>query len=364
MVKRKLLVMAAAMAAAVLWPLGAPEGAPAQAETLEFPGTAAPTAASLAVTGGRVYVVFADLATTSLELFELPAATALPSTAPPPSFVDRIDVAPPLAATFGAHAVGVAPSGAVELLYVDRERDEQTLLKRVTRPAGSSDWLLALEAPVGLPLAVVPLGRSVFASFWEARGTLLARLGSAPLVVRQAFALVGRTVSLPADAASPPAFLASDRASGSLLVVSPPSGQPMVRKVTASADAYAAVRTPQGGLAVATWDRERKRIMLEETQGSASPRETVVAPSDGVSSLALAASPAGWVFVFDEVVPAPLGRWTHGLSMLVPGRPRYRKLVLSRGLDPVRLFRTCEVDGWLYVLEIRDKARLLRTRIP
>ena len=63
---------------------------------------------SLAELSGTLYAVYADRATTTLDLVEIPGGPHLPATAPAPEVIDKVDVVPPLSPAFGDHVLSVA----------------------------------------------------------------------------------------------------------------------------------------------------------------------------------------------------------------------------------------------------------------
>jgi hypothetical protein len=133
---------------------------------------------------------------------------------------------------------------------------------------------------------------------------------------------------------------------------------------------HAMAETPDGALGVVTWDAASRRILLlERAPGAAAFRTTTVTLCDGTNGLFLAWTPAGWLFVYDEVKPASLGRWVWDLVVLSPrpktvGRPQYRRGVLSSGPGAVTGLRAVFAGDSLFVLEMRDGLRLLKVALP
>ena len=112
--------------------------------------------------------------------------------------------------------------------------------------------------------------------------------------------------------------------------------------------------------------RERRILLLERAASGGSFVRTTVTICDGTNGLFLAWTPEGWMFVYDEVRPAPFGRVSWELCMLTPesrtvGHPRYRRSILSSDSRPLAGFRTLVADGSLFVLEMREELRLLKT---
>ena len=365
MVKRTLHVLAAALVAATGWGLGAGEGDVLAPEVMEFAGIRPGPSASLLANGPNLTVVYADRDTTSLRALELPVDGALPGVAPRDMFVDKVDTAAPLGGSFGLHAVA-AIDGRPRLLYLDREKDDRQLLKRVTREAGG--WRLELLEPFGLPVAALAGTGGKPLDVW-ASGSLRLRDATGDRVLREPFAPRGQASTL-FDGGEPVGFACWDDATDRLVVVR--SGLNGIGSfvVPDASPVYAAAGLPDGGLAVATWDSPSRRILLNEhdAQGALRRRSTVTI-CDGTNGLFLAPVDGGWLVVYDEVRPAPLGRWVWELAVLTPeprsvGRPRYRRGLLTAGEEPIAGFRTLIEGGALFVLEMRDGLRLLKVPLP
>lgn len=367
MVKRTLGALAAALAAAAAWGSGARDPVLLGTEAMSFPGLRASAQLSLVRHGASVAIVCADRDTTSLRVIEAPAAGALPPIAPAPTFVDKIDTIPPLSGSFGLHAAAVI-GGRLRILYLDREKEDRLLLKGVTEdPSG---WILELLEPLGPPIAVLagPEGRSLDA--W-APGPLLLRGAAGPdQTVRQAFAARGQAVALdPERGAGPSAFACWDDASNGLLVVRTGPDGVRVLSVPGVGPVFTVAEAPDGGVAVATWEAGSRRILLLEPLAGGAFRQTTATLCDGTNGLFLAWTPDGWLFVYDEVRPAPLGRWAWELCVLSPqpravGQTRYRRSVIRSAAEPIAGFRALVAGGALFVLELRGELRLLKTPLP
>ncbi len=376
MVKRTLFVLAAALGAAAGWGLGPRESTTLASAAMSFPGVRPGPHASLLLDGASVAAVFADRDTTSLRVVEVPVAADLPAVAPAPVFVDRIDIAPPLGAAFGLHAAASVGRG-LRLLYLDREREDRQLLKSVSREAARTPgdpppgWRLELVEPYGQPVAVLqrPDGKPL--DVW-ATGALLARgAGSADL--RLLPAIQPREPGLPiapAGGGPPTGFSVWDDAAGVLYATRFFSDVPMAEAIAGGGPVHAMAEAPDGTLGIVTWDAASRRILLRERAPAAAAfRTTTVTVCDGTSGLFLAWTTAGWLFVYDEVKPARPGRWVWELVVLSPepkgvGRPRYRRGVLSSGPSPVTGLRAVIAERSLFVLEMRDVLRLLKTALP
>jgi hypothetical protein len=367
MVKRTLHVLAAALVAAAGWGLGARESTDLAPEVMEFPGIRPAAYASLLARGEDLTVVYADRDTTSLRVLDVPADEAVPTSAPLDAFVDKVDIVPPLGGAFGLHAAAVV-DGRLRLLYLDRERDDRQLLKLVTQdPAG---WRLELLEPFGAPLALLQGADGTPIDAW-APGSLRLRSSSGIQVLREPFAPRGQAAPLVAPYSAPCAgFGCWDDAAGELLVVR--SGPEGVQSfpVHGASPVFALAESPDGTVAVATWDAPARRILLlEHDRAGTLLQRTTVTLCDGTTGLYLAWTPGGWLLVYDEVRPVPVGRWVWELAVLSPmprtvGRLRYRRGLFTSGDQPIAGFRALIDGGSLVVLEMRGGLRLLKVPLP
>jgi hypothetical protein len=205
-----------------------------------------------------------------------------------------------------------------------------------------------------------------------APGALLAR-GPSSEDIRLRPAIVPREPGLPitpAAGGSPTGFSVWDDAAGVLLATRFTADGPRTEIVAGAGPVHAMAETPDGALGVVTWDAASRRILLlERAPGAAAFRTTTVTLCDGTNGLFLAWTPAGWLFVYDEVKPASLGRWVWDLVVLSPrpktvGRPQYRRGVLSSGPGAVTGLRAVFAGDSLFVLEMRDGLRLLKVALP
>jgi hypothetical protein len=367
MVKRTLFALAAALVATAGGGLGARESPVLSPAAMTFPGVRPSSFVSLFLRGESITVVYADRDTTSLRVVDVPVSGALPAEAPRAVFVDRVDIAPPLSGSFGLHASAVV-DGKLRLLYVDREKEDRQLLKLVTEDDGR--WRLELVEPFGSPVAVLAGvdGKPLYV--W-APGALLLRGAAEDRLLRESCLPRGQAVPFEAANGTGPAGVGFwDDASGELVVESPGPDGVRSAVVPGAGPVFALAETPDRGLAATTFDPGSQRILLlERDAGEGSFRQATVTVCDGTNGLFLSWTQHGWLFVYDEVRPAPLGRWSWELAMLSPepragGRARYRRSVLSSDPRPLAGFRALITGGSLFVLEMRDGLRLLKTSVP
>ncbi len=108
-------------------------------ESIELSRGPASSFLSIAELSGVLYAVYADRATTTLDLVEIPDGPHLPSAPPVPEVIDKVDVVAPLSPAFGEHVLSVGGDGAA-VLYLDRETDVKNVLKLATRAVGQKQW--------------------------------------------------------------------------------------------------------------------------------------------------------------------------------------------------------------------------------
>ncbi|MCX7030318.1 MAG: hypothetical protein NTU62_09385 [Spirochaetes bacterium] len=363
MVKRTLFALAAALAATAGWGLSARESTVLAPAIMAFPGVRPAQFASLLRRNASVTVVYADRDTTSLRVVDVPVAGALPTEAPKAVFVDKVDIVPPLGGSFGLHASAVI-DGRLRLLYLDREKEDRQLLKRITEDTGG--WRLELVEPFGLPVAVLAGVDGKPVDVWAA-GSLLLRGAAVDQVLREPCVPHGQAVLLdPERETGPAGFGVWDDASGELVIVLTGPEGAQSYTVPGASPVYALAEAPGRGLAVATWVPGSRRILLLERDPEGGLfHQTTVTVCDGTNGLFLSWTPSGWLFVYDEIKPAPLGRWVWELCMLSPesravGRPRYRRSVLSSNSRQLAGFRALRDGESLFVLEMRDGLQLLK----
>jgi hypothetical protein len=363
MVKRTLYALAVALVAAAGWGLGARESTVLSPAAMAFPGVRPAPFASLLRHGDSVTVVYADRETTSLRIIDVPVAGELPAQAPRTAFVDKVDIVPPLGGSFGLHASAVV-DGRLRLLYLDREKEDRQLLKRVTEDA--KGWRLELVEPFGPPVAVLAGVDGKPLEAW-APGSLLLRGAAGDRVLRQTCAPHGQAMLIdPGRETGPAGFGFWDDAADELVTVqNGPEGAESA-SVPGAGPVSALAEAPGRGLGVATWDPGSRRILLLERGAEGGPfHQTTVTVCDGTNSLFLTWTPSGWLFVYDEVRPAPHGRWSWELCVLsmetrTAGRPRYQRSVLSADPRPLAGFRALATGGSLFILSMRDDLRLLK----
>ena len=320
---------------------------------------------SLAQLSGTLYAVYADQATTTLNLVEVPVGPHLPSAAPAPRVIDKVDTAAPLSPSFGEHVLSVA-GGAVAVMYLDHETDVKNVLKLASRSSADQQWNLEILEPTGDPLALIPGEGGGFAAAWSS-GLLsykLPRQQATPGVPAIPFQVQGRPS---ADGAG--GFTAFDALTSALLYMKWTGSGFTPRIISGGTPIHASLRTSSGRLLVVTWDSKTRRIVLHQDTGTGDKFSTAtVTLSDGTRQLALlgGSSESSIMVVFDETHSVGGGRTDYQVSIIAPGSllggwaGRYRKAVVTSGGSPIEGLAAARTSDALYVLVSQGDVKLYR----
>jgi hypothetical protein len=335
------------------------------AESLELsPGPAAPFL-SLVHSGNALYAVFADRATTTLDLVELPDGPHLPSVSPPIQVVDKVDMAAPLSPSFGEHVLSVA-GGRAAILYLDRETDVKNVLKLATRAAGEEQWSLDILEPAGDPLALDPNGAGRFGAAWSS-GLLSYRPAVGPAASGPAplpFRLEGHVSP---DGAG--GFTAFDSLSSQLFSLRWTASGFTTQVIPGGSSVQASLRSAAGRLSALSWDAKARRLLLHQENATTHAFTTAtVTLCDGTDTVAIlpGQSEATFLVLFDEVRSLGAGRVVSQVSLIAPGSllgargTRYRKAVFSSGDSRIDGFAAARTGDALYVLVSQGNLKLLR----
>ncbi|HYW82889.1 MAG TPA: hypothetical protein VFB30_06525 [Spirochaetia bacterium] len=334
-------------------------------ETMSIPGNSHGRFVSLAVAGTSLVAAFSERETTTLKFLRLPLGPHLPAEAPAATIVDKIDVAPPLSPTFGAHVLSTH-GDIVDILYQDRESEDRSILKLASKSLDAPQWNLDVLEPPGDPLAVLPAANGALSVFWAADAILSRRLpGSSPLsTLRSSFQKAGQ-----ASVYGPGGFTVYDAASRSLIVVSGSDTGFISRELAGAAAVHSSLLSSDGQLAVLTWDAQTRRLsLLEERSGAARISRSTITLSERTGTVALLTAPgrSTYMFLFDEERQLGGIRAQHQLSIIAPGYllgaigTRYRKAALLSGTEPIEGFAAVETQDALYVLALQGGLKLLR----
>jgi hypothetical protein len=339
-----------------------------QVQSLELsPGAQARTL-SLALQGRTLVAVYSDSVTTTLQSVELPAGARLPSRAPAPSIIDKVDVAPPLSPTFGAHVLAVS-GGTASVLYLDRRGVDRQVLKLASRQLGTRQWLLDIIEPAGDPVAILPDASGRVRVLWADATLRSMSFPNGPAELIAPFTLGGR-----ASAAGPGTFTAFNSRDDILTLFQWDGTAWRQRNIPSIGPLHASVLTSTGRLAVLSWDPDSRRVrLLEEAiaEGSTGISRATVTLSQQTSHVALLSAPEkpGFIALYDEARNLGAGRLRYDLSLIAPGLSlgaggaRYRKAVLLSGDEPVRDFAAV-IDGRaLYVLVQQGSLKLFRVSL-
>jgi hypothetical protein len=326
---------------------------------------AQPRTLSLALQGRTLVAVYSDSVTTTLQSIEMPTGARLPPLAPAPSIIDKVDVAPPLSPTFGAHSLAVN-DGTVAVLYLDRRGVDRQVLKLASRQLGSRQWLLEIIEPAGDPIAVLPDAAGNVRVLWASAILRSMPFPNGPVESLAPFTLEGR-----ASTAGPGAFTAFDAGSKSLASFRSNATAWQQRLIPGAGPLHASTLTSAGRLAVLCWDPDARRLrLLEEkgTEGSASISRETVTLSEQTSQVALLALPEdrGFLALYDEARNLGSGRLRFDVCLIAPGLSlgtggaRYRKAVLLSGDEPVQGLAAVSDGRALYVMVQQGSLRILR----
>lgn len=355
--------------------------AASRAQVLELAQGRLGRVVSLVQAGESLVGVFSNWETTSLYATQVPIGDRLPDAAPAPQIIDKIDVTPPFAPSFGEHAV-LSRDETVSVLYLAREGEDKLVLKLAARAPSSPGWTLDVIEPPGNPVALVPAqGRSMDV-IWSAGGLFdLSYPGTAaPLTLLSPFTPAARaSVLRPAadEANAVRGFTAYDAVSQTLSFfrwngvgydrVAIPGAGPV----------HSSLILDDGRLAMFSWDQQSKRLSLVVARPDGGIAErTVVSVSEATTAVALLGSGprgpsrSGLVFLYDQARRIGGGRVVHELSLLTPGVPgitargSYRRTVLLSGDEPISDFSAVAAEGALYVLVQEGSLKLLRLPFP
>jgi hypothetical protein len=338
-------------------------------ESLQISSGALGHSVSLAASGDTLFCVYSDAAATTLNVVTVPAGQHLPSEPPAPTVLDKVDTAPPLSPSFGAHVLSVQ-EGRVGILYLDRETDAKSVLKSAVRSDADPRWSLDVFEPTGDPVALVPGANGSWDAFWSAPGGLFTRKVS-DATQGAMFMTDFQLGSRPSGIASA-GFTAFDSASNSLVAVFRESSGFTTKTVPDAGAAHSSLLSPSGLLSVLSWDPRSRRLELhEEKKDERSFSLTTVTLSNNTGSLALlpGRSPSTYLFLFDESRSLGVGSTTHQVSLIAPGHmlgalgARYRKAVLRSADRPVQSLSAVIVGNALYVLVQQGDLTLLRVAL-
>jgi hypothetical protein len=320
---------------------------------------------SLAHSPGALYAVFADRATTTLDIVAMPDGPHLPPSAPASEVIDKVDVVAPLSPAFGEHVLSVA-GGSAAVLYLDRETDVKNVLKLATRKLGETQWNLDVLEPSGAPIGLDAGETGGFGAAWSS-GLLSYRSPggqSPPVFPPIPFQVQGRASP---DGAG--GFTAFDSLTSQLLSLRWTGSGFSMHVVPGGSPVQAALMSAAGRLRVLAWDAKARRLLLhQETDPAGAFSTATVTVCDGTGTVALlpGQSDSTFLILFDEVRSLGAGRIVSQVSLIAPGSligargTRYRKAVLASGEARIDGFAAVRTSDALYVLVSQGDLKLLR----
>lgn len=315
----------------------------------------------------RLVAVFSDRETISLVVSEIPLGSGLPSSPPPARLVDKIDAAPPLSPSFGEHAAAMTPEG-LSILYLDREKEDRTVLKLASQAADTRGWRLDILEPAGNPVALFARPGGGLDCIWASPQSMVLLPAKGPVRNLQddfQFSGIGSSFAR-GDLYG---FTVFDETSQRLLWYRLSGGTAASGWVDGAGPVQAISLRPgvrnAGLLAVASYDPARRRIILREQNSNDGFTGTTVTICDGTRMLFLSPWGRGYLFLYDERRALGGGREASELSLLAMAGPRYHKKVLSSGGEPLSSMAALLRGDVLEVLVLRgDELRLLRVALP
>jgi hypothetical protein len=329
-------------------------------EVLAIPAGAPGRFLSLGIARDQLCAVFSDAESTTLKLIRVPLSPHLPATPPNAVVIDRIDSAPPLSPSFGAHVLSVSDA-AVSILYLARQGEEKSVLKLATKAIDAPQWTLDVMEPPGAPLAILPAEKGALSLFW-ASGSLWMR-GYPDSTSAQALAGAFEPRSR-ASVFAPFGFTAFDGGSNELWKISRSGGGFSSKVVPGAYAVHSSALLPDGRLAVLSWDAEARRlILLEERQAGGAMSRTTVTLCDETTNVALLPVHDGYLFLFDESRRGGVSGPQHTLSLISRAGARYRKTVLLSGTHSIDGFSAVRAGEALYVIAVQGGVKLLRVDI-
>ena len=336
---------------------------------------------SLVQAGATLVAVYSDWDTTGLYEVEIPESDHLPSVSPSPKLIDRIDMTPPLSASFGEHTA-IARGNTVTVLYLARVAEDKMILKIASHDPGAQAWMLDAVEPPGTPLALLPAEGDRLDLFWAA-GSLLHMSyprSAQPDTLLDPFAPGGRAGAF--AAADRRGITVYDSLSHALLAFRWNGYAFEQAAISGAGPINSSLLLDDGRLAVLSWDPATRRLELRETrQDEAAAKLTLVTMSEGTSAVSLlplasnaprGAGAAGerLLFLYDDARRLGGGASLHELSLLAPGSGwgpagrMYRRIILLSGTEPIAGFSAVETGDSLYVLVHQDGLKLLKLRLP
>jgi hypothetical protein len=323
----------------------------------------------------QLYMIYPSLDALSLNLisaeaFPDPLRPALEDT----KYLDRISYSPDIGESFGRHLF-LADDLFHHILYIDRENQENSVLKWLSKTATEDTWWIDAFPGLIEPLAAVT-GKEgdlqILVSGDPSLSLYQLRPGGQPLQLAstdpsaEAFQPTGKTYVV--RQGDDWACSVYDDRSQRLYLIHPRRDTLTIEPVHASAAVHHSTIL-DGHLSILLFEPagstitllERELIWNQEAQ-QRSFEATLVTLCEGTSSVFLTSYNGQHLFLFNERVIDQREKNSYQLSLLYPESTgtKYEKLTLLKGEENIQGFSALKAADTLYVLYLRtDTLNLL-----
>jgi hypothetical protein len=278
-------------------------------------------------------------------------------------YLDRISYSPDIDETFGQHLY-LSDSGYHHVLYIDREDQENAVLKWLTRTDPDDSWWIDAFPGLSRPLSAIPESDGALRIVTSGEDSLfLYRLlpggqpellastaGSAPPI-----RVSGRVHAvLQGDSWS---FSAYDQLSERLYLVHPRQSVFRIEPVYGSAEVHYTTIVDNRLLILLFDPVESTITLLERGVDQSSFEATPVTLSEDTHSVFLTSFNGNRLFLFDERIVERQQELLYQLSLLYPDPEsgNYEKAVLLKGEEMIQSFTAGRTGDVLYVLYLREE---------
>jgi hypothetical protein len=291
--------------------------------------------------------------------------------------LDRISYSPDITKDFGRHLF-LADHGLRHILYVDREGEDSSVLKWLSKSDADETWWIDAFPGIAEPLLAVAQEDGTVQALIEQESTLslfrFSREGQ-PQKLLTAGLPSGRWQPIgdvsPVHRRRFTALTAFDGFSNRLYLVEARSDQIRFEAIYSAGEVHYTTIL-DGQLLVLVYEPARSILTLLEREfapDASDPRPFDVLPvtlCEDTSSVFLTTLGGERLFLFNERVYDEQDKGSYQLSLLHPGSTdsEYEKTVLLKGEARIRAFQAIRVGEYLYVLFLRaDTLTLLSARL-
>jgi hypothetical protein len=290
-------------------------------------------------------------------------------------YLDRISYSPDIDETFGRHLF-VADDRYQHILYPDREAEENTVLKWLSKTRADESWWIDAFPDLAEPLTAVPRADGALeVLFTEGSSLSLYRLppGGQPAqlasTAQTALPVLVKGTAYAVGQGDTRAYSVYDDLSKRLYLIHPQQGALQIEPVYASAEVHHTT-TLGDRLSILLFDPGESTIFLLQRphlwDEAAENRIFDVLPvtlCEGTSSVFLADHRGQHLILFDERIIGNREKTTHQLSLLYPGPAGtgYGKTVLAEGEEAIQGVKAQHVGDVLYILILRSGELTLQT---